>query len=131
MDGMNNINASLLPGILREIAERIGVTATMAIVRQYGGVRLYIPQHIPDDHPLVKLVGWHHASALSESFGGETFEIARAEAAIREIRDAEIRSQWPAMSQRELALKYSTTERNIRRILTGGDHNEDQMQLFE
>lgn len=126
-----NINGNLLPGCLREIADLIGIPATMAIVHHYGGVRLYVPKEIPADHPLAQMIGMGNAMTLSDAYGGETLEIARAEAAIREIRDNEIREQWPALSQRQLALKYNTTERNIRRILTGCDHNEDQMQLFE
>lgn len=125
------INISLLPGILKEMAELIGLSATMTIVRQYGGVRLYIPKEITEDHPIIKLVGICNAVALTDTYGGETLEIAKAEAAIREIRNTEIRNQWPALSQRQLALKYQTTERNIRIILSGCDRQDDtQLDLF-
>ena len=125
------IDITLLPGILQEMAELIGLSATMTIVRQYGGVRLYIPKEITEDHPIIKLVGICNAVALTDTYGGETLEIARAETAIREIRNTEIRNQWPALSQRQLALKYHTTERNIRIILSGCDkQNDNQLDLF-
>lgn len=128
---MTEIDQSLLPGILLEISELIGMAATLKLVAKYGGVRLYVPKEIKEDHPLIKLVGICNAIALSDTYGGETLEIARAEAAIREIRDTEIRNQWPALSQRQLALKYNTTERNIRLILGKCERNENQMPLFE
>lgn len=131
MDSMDNIDCNLLPGALREIADLIGIPATMAIVEEYGGVRLYVPKEITDGHPLINLIGICNAITLSDTFGGETLEIARAEAAMREIRDCEIRNQWPDLSQRQLALKYKTTERNIRRILSGCEQNDDQLELFK
>lgn len=124
------IDITLLPGVLREIAELIGLPATMAIVQQYGGVRLYVPKEITEDHPLIKLVGICNAVTLSDSYGGETLEIALAENALRKIRDKEIRDQWPTLSQRKLALKYRTTERHIRRILACGGNDDDQPELF-
>jgi len=124
------IDITLLPGVLREIAELIGLPATMAIVQQYGGVRLYVPKEITQDHPLIKLVGICNAVTLSDSYGGETLEIALAENALRKIRDKEIRDQWPTLSQRKLALKYRTTERHIRRILACSGNDDDQPELF-
>lgn len=126
---MNNLDTSLLPGILRELCGLTGVGAVMKLVETYGGVRLYVPQKLNDDHALVKLIGGGNAQKLAEIYGGETLEIPKAEAAMRALRNREIRSLYPQFSQRELALKYNTTERNIRLIL-GDAQNDDQMTLF-
>lgn len=125
-----DIDQSLLPVILQEICGLIGIQATMAIVQEYGGLRLYVPQEIPQDHPLMRLVGVCNAIAIVDEFGGLTLEIPRAEAAIRRVRDTEIRTMSAALSHRELAIKYKTTERHIRRILAGYMHNNNQMELF-
>lgn len=127
----HEIDTSLLPGILREMSELIGIPATMAIVRAYGGVRLYVPMKLTHNHPLIKLVGSANAEKLVDRFGGEAhFDIPMAEAALRQIRDMEIRRQWPSLSQSQLAMKYRTTERHIRRILAGCEQNDDQLELF-
>jgi len=128
---MDDIDYNLLPGILQEIADLIGIPATMAIVEEYGGVRLYVPMKVTPDHPLSQLIGQANAEKLADHFGGEDhFDIPKAKAALRAIRDKEIRSLWPTLSQRQLALKYQTTERNIRLILSGIEQNKEQPQLF-
>ncbi|SDH26540.1 hypothetical protein [Nitrosomonas sp. Nm132] len=41
---MTNVpDESLLPCILQEIAELIGLPATLKLAQHYGGVRLYVP----------------------------------------------------------------------------------------
>lgn len=125
------IDTSLLPGVLREMSEIIGIPATMAIVQEYGGIRLYVPMKLTHDHQLIKLVGKENAEKLVDRFGGEVhFDIPLAEAALRQIRDTEIRKSWPSLSQSQLAIKYRTTERHIRRILAGCEQDNDQLELF-
>ena len=55
---MNNLDTSLPPGILCEL---IGINPTMTLAEEYGGVRLYVPQKLNEEHPLVKLIGWTNA----------------------------------------------------------------------
>lgn len=127
---MNDIDLNLLPGELREIAQLIGIPATMALAGKYGGVGLYVPKELRADHPLIALIGAENAQKLSQHYPGDEIEIGKAEAALREIRNQEIRSLYPKLSQRALALKYKTTERNIRLILGECARNDDQMTLF-
>ncbi len=129
---MTDIDESLLPGVLREMNELIGITATMAIVQQFGGVRLYVPISIPSGHILINLVGIQNAEKLADRFGGqEHFDIPKAEAALRQVRDHEIKQHWPQLSQRELALKYRLTERRVREILGSEQPGSNQMRLFD
>ncbi|UJP04410.1 MAG: hypothetical protein LZF61_05860 [Nitrosomonas sp.] len=97
---MNNIDRTLLPQILKEIAELIDLADTMGLVEKFGGVRLYIPITLNNEHQLAKLVSDKNAEKLATACGGETLEIPRAETALREIRNEEIRGQYPALSQR-------------------------------
>lgn len=128
---MAEIDLDLLPGTLREIAGLIGIPATMKLVDRYGGVRLYVPQKLDASHTLVIWIGAQNAQKLVDEYGGETLEIPKAEAALREIRNREIRSLYPQLSQRDLALKYHTTERNIRLILGECGNPNNQPDLFE
>ena len=128
---MTEIDETLLPGVLREMTELIGLPATMAIVRRFGGVRLYVPVNVPPDHILISLVGMQKAERLAERFGGqEHFDIPKAEAALRHLRNEAIKQQWPEVSQSQLALKYGLTERTVREILGGEQQGTTQMGLF-
>ncbi len=125
------LDESLLPGILQEIAGLIGLPATLQLVRYYGGVRLYVPKRFDPDHVLVKVVGHAAAAKLVENFGGEDhFDIPLARAAVLAVRNASIRVEYCELSQRQLALKYSLTERQVRNILTGVEEDDGQTDLF-
>ncbi|WP_090579937.1 hypothetical protein [Nitrosomonas sp. Nm58] len=46
-------------------------------------------------------------------------------------RNAEIREEWPSLGQRQLALKYALTARQVRKILAAEEPEEpEQMGLF-
>lgn len=123
---------SLLPGILQEIAELIGLPATLKLVSHYGGVRLYVPKRLPADHILITIVGEAAALSLVERFGGlDHFDIPKAQAISVALRNRKIREEYPSLSQRKLALKYGLTERQVRKILAVEQASETrQMGLF-
>lgn len=119
---------SLLPGVLREIEPLIGMAATLRLVEAYGGVRLYVPRQMHARHPLARLLGLDAAQRLAEMFGGEEhFDIPRAVAIARQVRNRQLRSERNEKSQRELALQYGLTERQVRNIL--GDQDDAQQEL--
>jgi hypothetical protein len=131
---MHEIDESLLPGILREIAELVGIPDTLKLVSHYGGMRLYVPKHLPDEHVLIDIVGIDAAIKLSERFGGmDHFDIPKAQAVSIALRNSKIREEYPSSSHRKLALKYGLTERQVRKILSGQAENErsEQMNLFD
>lgn len=121
----------LLPGILREIAELIGLPGAMTLARAYGGVRLYVPKRYDPDHPLVKLLGHAAAAKLIEQYGGgEHFDIPLAANALRAVRNANIRrDRLMGATHRDLALRYAMTERTVRAIL-GRELDDCQGALF-
>lgn len=121
----------LLPGILRELVDLIGLTATQQLVERYGGVRLYVPKQFDPDHALVKLIGPAATAKLVGAFGGQDhFDIPKALSATIAVRNAHIRAESKEFSQRALALKYNLTERQIRNILTGTEEDDGQGDLF-
>lgn len=127
----HEIEARYLPGVLQEIADLIGLPATLALVRAYGGVRLWVPLNIDPDHPLVKLVGHAAAAKLVDIYGGqEHFDIPRALGATLAVRDKQIRAQRAeGATHRELALRHRLTERQIRNIL-GPEEDDRQIGMF-
>lgn len=129
---MREVDESLLPGILQEIAELIGLPEALKLADHYGGVRLYVPLTIPEGHVLAELVGMEAARKLSDRFGGmEHFDIPKARSVTVALRNRKIREAWPGLSQRQLALKYGLTERQVRVILSAEQPTETQLDLFE
>lgn len=128
---MTELDESLLPGVLRDIAALIGVPGTLQIVKHYGGVRLYVPKRFDPDHVLVKILGHAAVVKLIEHFGGEEhFDIPRCQIAGNAMRNAAIRDEYGKLTQSQLARKYDLTERQIRNILAEIEPDEKQEELF-
>lgn len=127
-----DIDASLLPGVLREMVSCIGLQATLRIVEHYGGVRLYVPVEIEADHPIAQMIGLDAARKLAAEYGGQDhFDIPRAAAALRAVRARQIRAdRATGMTHRALARKYHLTERWIRHVLGDEETTAEQAGLF-
>jgi len=110
-----------LCGTLAELVDLVGVTATLAVVQRWGGIRLYVPSSPPSGHPLVETIGQEAADEIATAFPGERLEVPRASALVRELRDREIRAAYPDVSQAQLARHYGLTQRQIRTILSTAD----------
>lgn len=128
---MSDIDANLLPPILQEIVELIGLEKTTVLVKARGGVRLYVPKtQMNDDHDLVQLLGREAAESLQPRFGGdEHFDLPRGERALRAVKHAEIKRTRRDSSVRDAALEHGLTERGVRKIC-GKLKDDRQVELF-
>lgn len=126
-----DVEARYLPGVLREIAELIGLPATLLLVKHYGGIRLYVPKQFDPSHPIVKLVGHEAAVKLVDSYGGvDHFDIPKGEIAVKAARDKQIRAERAGgATHARLAVKNGLTERQIRNIC-GPEVDDRQVALF-
>lgn len=131
MNTAAEINTDLLPPILQDLVELIGLHLTMKLVETHGGTRLFVPKReVADDHPLARLLGAQAANKLVGAYGGEEhFDIPLALRAMKAVRNAQIRARRPHSSLRLLALEFRTTERNIR-IICGEMVDDRQQGLF-
>ncbi|MBL8499573.1 MAG: hypothetical protein JNL77_03150 [Nitrosomonas sp.] len=128
---MQTVDTNLLPGTLQEMEQHIGIKAVLLLVAKCGGVGLYVPREISADHAIARLIGIDAAEKLASVYGGEELQLPKMLAASIARRNVEIRSEYRTHSQRQLALKYHLTERQIRNIVTGGNGEDDsQMGLF-
>jgi Mor family transcriptional regulator len=125
------IEARYLPPILQEIAELIGLQATLVLVKSYGGTRLYVPKRFDSDHPIVKLIGHEQAARFFEKFGGQDqFDFPKGEIAVKAARDKQIRGQRAdGATHARLAVTHGLSERQIRNIL-GPEVDDKQIGLF-
>lgn len=58
-----------------EIGTAIGTLATMRLLALFGGTRLYVPETMPDDHPIARAIGLPAAARLSAIFAREQLEL--------------------------------------------------------
>lgn len=118
-----------LPPAAAEIAELVGVEPTLRLIEAWGGVRLYVPQQMPEDHLLVSTLGRAEADALAERYGGETLNVPRCLHAMRAVRNGHIRRDRSAgVSPALLALRYGLTERQVYAIVAAVPQPQDERQ---
>lgn len=122
------IDERLLPGIVREFADLIGLAATLKLVEHYPGIPMWVPVKWDCAHVLVKIIGHDAAMKLIENYGGESYPMPKCEEAIRFIRNTQIRAS--DKSQRQLAIEFRLTVRQIRNIQSGVEFDDGQDKLF-
>lgn len=125
----DDIDVELLEPLLRQWVDAIGLPATLRLVQRYGGVRLYVPRNATADHELAQLVGLAALRRLSELHGGEEhFAVPKAGAALRDVRDRQIRRARARQSVRQIALAFRLTERRVLQICGEAVDNSDDDQ---
>lgn len=117
-----------LPDSLQETVQVIGLGATIKLMEHYGGTRLWVPAEIPHDHELRRHLG-AAADKLARHYALEVIAVPRGVAALRRIRDQQIRARHAqGVSGKALAREYGMTERNIWYILSEADETETRQQ---
>lgn len=111
------LDLKILPFIVQDIANLIGLPHALLLVDHYGGTSMWVPKEFKPDHVLAKIVGAESAIKLIEEYGGENIEITKCEAALRTLRNDMIRASDKSQSQ--LARQWQLTVRQIRNIQHG------------
>lgn len=113
-----------LPRSMQELALHVGLPATIAIVREYGGRELKVPMGLKVHQQcriysrLVEIMGADPAKRFMAVYGGERMTIPRCTAALRDERDLRIIAEADAgRTVAQLAEDYGMTTRNIFNIL--------------
>jgi hypothetical protein len=122
-----------LPPRAAELAEVIGLAATLRLVEGWGGLRQYVPApaHLHADHPLVRQLGREAARRLAEHYAREKIDVPRCLSALRAARDRRIVAEHEqGASGRELAMRYQLTERQIWTILAREQPENPTGDLF-
>ncbi|WP_046079657.1 Mor transcription activator family protein [Halomonas sp. HG01] len=121
-----------LPQSLTDVAEAIGLAATLALVEHAGGVRIYVPERLGDEHRLIDWLGREAAVRLSEALAMEELVVPRCADALRRVRNRQMRLERDQGARpAELALRYRLTERQVYTILSRADDEaRDQISLL-
>lgn len=111
----------LLPPLLQDFERLVGLKATMALVRVYGGLRVYFPtvDRAQADHPYAALIGLDNLLKLSQEYGGQQhFQLPKAERALLAVRNARIAADYGSdKTAREIAAEHGLTEGQVVRIV--------------
>lgn len=107
--------------VMQELAEVIGEADAIKLGQAMGGARIYFPKQLPEDHPLLFLIGAEKAEQLCHYYQGDTLEIP-SKKLFRELRNSIIRRDYTSMETRHgskadlLAIKYGLSRRQILNI---------------
>lgn len=105
---------------INEIIELCGHQATLALVRQYGGRQLSIPQEatLTENHPLALVIGLTNARRLGRARGGERIEIPVEMNVVIELRNEAIVAAFDKeQSIRSIAQDFQISRKWVRNIL--------------
>lgn len=122
------LNQALLPPILRELSELIGLRSALALAQAYPGVAVYIPSRPHKGHHLAALVGYEQLVKLSEVYGQESLKLPNT--VVRKLKHQvvhDMRSQ--GKSARKAALATGYTERRVQQICSE-THDDRQTDFF-
>jgi Mor family transcriptional regulator len=113
---------------LIKIVEAIGLPAAMKVVDNFGGTRIYLPlrENMGEDNEIAKAIGIEAALKFAEAWDFDRdpdrhVEIPLARPQLRVLMKDEILRDSEHMTERQLARKYKTTQRTIRRIRAESD----------
>lgn len=124
----------LLPSQLRVVARAGGVSAALRLVECRGGQRIYVPQAVEPDHWLVEIIQISGLQALVAAYPSEHIEVPKAEAALRFLRDCEMRAaRARGASITQLAGTTRLSRRRVLQVLASdcGQADNEQPSLFE
>ena len=105
---------------LNEIIELCGHQATLALVRQYGGRQVSIPQEatLTENHPLALVIGLTNARRLGRMRGGERIDMPVEMNVVIELRNEAIVAAFDTgKSIRSIALEFQISRKWVRIIL--------------
>ncbi len=132
-DACDELPLELLPPELRVVAEAAGAAAALRLVQERGGRRVYIPAVVEPGHWLVEIIGLEGLRALVEAYPSEPIEVSKAEAALRFLRDRQMRSErLRGATISEISTATRLSRRRVQQVLAEGCGQPpgDQADLF-
>lgn len=137
----------LLPATAQALIRLIGIVATLRLVEDMGGRQFPVSKNkrrlgIIRFEALAEVIGRDAAFVLTRHYGGDVLSVPTCAAALRELRDRELRADFDRITIEHpanhavsvLQRKYKITERHVWRLLKRNDKqgpgDGQQMALF-
>lgn len=128
-----SIRPEALPPALRELARVLGDVDALRLVGLHGGARVSVPTKVRDDHPLRMALGAEAFGRLVAAYAGETIELPKGDAYLRELRHEQVRRcREQGLKIDDIAAVTGYTRRHVINILGGHADGSDTftMDLF-
>ena len=110
---------------MQPIIDAIGFEAAQALVKTYGGTRVYLPMEPRGLDDLVLCVGLAHSRALVAAVGSGPLEVPKCDGYLRARRNEAIEILSEAgVPQAEIARRFNLTERTIRNVLRDAEADD-------
>ena len=102
-----------------EMAEWIGPAATLRLIAAFGGIELYVPLEMTEDHPIAEAIGIDAARRLVAIYGRERLDLPAGNPAIAAARRQKVLAQVKAgtLSKQKAARQLGTSARYVRQLL--------------
>lgn len=111
---------SKLPKLALEIYGLVGLDSLTRVIARWGGTHMDFPAHQSNIErsvivqQLADEIGWADAKKIAVHFQGVRFHVPQCAAAVRHIRNTQIRADLDAgISAAVVARKYKMSERNV------------------
>ena len=98
---------------MQELLSAIGQEATVKLVSNFGGLRLYVPQSPRPADAIARCVGFSNALKLARLWGGDRMDVPRP--ALRRARILDLRAS--GMSVEAIAREMQCTTRRVYQVL--------------
>ena len=109
----------MITNFLNKLQTVVGQDGALAVIREFGGIRVFVPRNMTPTNKWAKLLGSEKACRLSARYGGKTLSIPRGKKRVQQKRNREIIHQYDAgIPVRKLARDYQLTDRQIYKILS-------------
>ena len=108
---------STLPPLVQELVLLLGLDATMALVRRWRYMRLYVPARPAPDHPISLAIGPDAARCLADWLRDEKFrehlDVPGCADALRAVRDAAILEAASTGTTNDLVARFVVSRRTV------------------
>ena len=121
-----------------KIVEAIGLPAAMKFCQSFGGTRIYVPlpENLDAGNEIAKAIGLQAALTLAQALEFDRnpdrrIEVPLARRQLIILMREEIVRDRERMTERQMARKYKTTQRHIRRIVAeSGQPKPEQLRFI-
>ena len=109
---------NIIPRELERLIDTLGFPKVLEIVRRIGGLTIYFPEKLTQDHFLVTLLGPDLARELCAYYQGDELSIPNMDRFRKTCRNQAIIDAYDnGDSIRKITLKHRLTDRQIRSII--------------
>lgn len=106
--------ANKLPALVRVVSDASDMDAAMALIKRYGGLKMYIPAKASDTHWLVMTIGRKAADAVMKAFVGEKIKVPNGDGLTRRLAAAKALDAGASIN--EAAVASGLHSRSVERV---------------